>query len=187
MLMLLLTALIAHAAPKLSCNAKELQRRDCRLIQANYNLRLLDKTVAWNDGTWHTVEPMPLSGEGVSWEKINFEIMNGQPVLQMWLWDKGVGEAQVQSLHWFVADAERRKFTILAQGVVRKRRLKEPLTGAEANGAPAAAAAKKPKYLFDAWETHGLKKLKNGTLEWTLGREKKILEKANLEKAKHGI
>lgn len=196
MLALLLTALVASAAgPKLTCGSKELQRRDCRLMQGSYELRLLEKTLAWNDGNWHTVDPLPLTGEGIEWEKITFEIRDGRPLLQMWIWDKGVGEAQVQSLHWYVADAEKRKFTILSEGIVRKRRLKEHLVRAD-DPPPVPVTVKKgsgkiipvvrPKYLYDAMESHSLKSLRGGTLEWTLGREKKIIEFENQEKA-HGI
>lgn len=173
-------------AAKVACNSKELKGRDCRLSSGSYSLRLLDKTIAWNDGTWHTVDPMPLSGEGVEWEKASFSLMGGKPIVQLWIWDKGVGETQVQSLHWFVADAEKRKFTVLAQGVVRKRQLKQPLvTEEEGAGGAGAPVAKKgtfpkkppgPKYLYDAMEPHSLKVVKSG-LEWTLGRDKKLIER----------
>ena len=75
----------------------------------------------------------------------------------------------MQSLHWFVADAEKRRLTVLASGVVRKRR---------ARSAAAGAGDK----IVDAMEPHGLKVQKDGSLEWTL-REKKI----RLERTKHGI
>lgn len=153
---------IASAAPnklqgKLSCNAKELSRLDCRLTVDTYNLRLLNDTVAWNDGTWHTVDDMPLKGEGVTWEKARFEFINGWPILQLWIWDAGTGENKVQSLHWIVADAEKRHFTVIARGIVRKRHPAE-------NG----------KFLTDAMEPHNLKPLKDGSLEWTLKTDKKI-------------
>jgi hypothetical protein len=64
-----------------------------------------------------------------------------------------------------VADAEKQKFTLLAEGVVRKRRLSE-----------------EKKLIFDAMEPHALKPLKTGALEWTLRKEKKLFERV-----KHGI
>ena len=150
--------------PKLACGPKELKRLDCRLTVDTYNLRLSKDTVAWSDGTWHTVDDMPLKGEGVEWEKARFEFINHWPILQMWLWDAGVGENKVQSLHWYVADAEKRKLTIMAAGIVRKRRV--------VDGKP----------IYDAMEPHALKALKNGSLEWTLKNEKKLIERV-----KHGI
>lgn len=148
-----------------SCTSRELSRQDCRLAQDTYDLRLLKDTVAWNDGTWHTVDDLPLKGEGIQWEKATFNFINGWPILQLWIWDAGVGENKVQSLHWYVADAERRRFTILAEGIVRKRRLKS------------VPKAKPAEMIFDAMEPHALKPLKNGSLEWTLKTEKKLIER----------
>lgn len=160
----------ASSPSKLACTARELRRKDCRLYAGGYNIRLLTETVAWSDGTWHTVDPMPMSKDTVEWQKIEFTFLARHPVLQFWLWDKGVGESQIQSLHWYVADAEKRKFTVLAEGIVRKRHQEK----IELSGTP--PAENKPKYLFDKWENHGIKALKNGDLEWKLGSERKILE-----------
>ena len=156
---------VAFAVPsKLACAPKELKRQDCRLTTDTYNIRMLKDTVAWDDGTWHTVDDMPLKGEGVEWEKARFEFINHWPILQLWVWDAGVGENKVQSLHWYVADAEKRTFTVLAEGVVRRRRV--------ADG----------KTIYDAMEPHVLKPLKNGSLEWSLRNEKKLIERV-----RHGI
>ncbi len=182
--MLLFVAMQVLAAPpaarkfKTDCGARELARQDCRLMADTYNLRLLKDTVAWNDGTWRTVDDMPLRGEGVQWERASFNFINGWPILQLWIWDAGVGEAKVQSLHWYVADAAKRQFTILASGVVRKRRVK-PLPVEEpapdSGGKPKPPA--KPQLVYDAMEPHALKPLKNGGLEWTLKNEKKLIER----------
>lgn len=138
---------------KLTCTARELKAQDCHLFSGNYDLRLLKTTLAWNDGTWHTVDPLPLAGEGVEWEKAEFEFLGGRPIIQIWAWDKGVGESRVQSLHWFTADAEKRTLTLLAEGVVRKRTPREGKTP-----------------LYDQMESHGIKVVKDG-LEWRLGRK----------------
>lgn len=158
---------LCAAAPKekLTCNAKELAGQDCHLGSGNYDIRLLPKTIAWNDGTWHTVDEMPLKGEASAWEKVEFKFVSGWPILQLWLWDKGAGESAVQSLHWYTADAEHRRFTIISEGVVRKRRLEKVEEGA------------KPRYLFDPMENHSLKANKKGGLEWQLGTQKKIISK----------
>lgn len=142
---------------KTACSARELKRQDCRLTVGSYNLRLLKSTVAWDDGTWKTVDDMPLKDEEAQWEKATFNFINGWPILQLWIWDAGVGEAKVQSLHWYVADAEKRHFTILATGVVRKRRGK----------------------LMDPMEPHQLKATKDGGLEWTLKNEKKLIQRVH--------
>lgn len=170
---------------KLTCTGKELARQDCRLTSANYTVRLLPKTIVWNDGTWHTVDEMPLKGEAVAWEKIQFQFMAGWPILQLWLWDKGAGESEVESLHWYVADAEKRKFTLLAEGIVRKRRL-EP-----SEEPPTKPTKANPKYLYDTWEPHSLKTAKGGSLEWRLNAQKKTISKVLVqtpaEQVKHGI
>jgi hypothetical protein len=167
---LVLALLLTHAfaAGKSACTARELRGRDCRLAAGTYKIRLLSDTIARDDGTWHVVDPMPLKGDGVAWEKITFENQHGRPVLQMWLWDPGKGEAQVQSLHWFVADARPTALKIVADGVVRRRRMKPPPEEGDAK--------KKPEFLYDGWEKHGLKILKDGKFEWQLGQEKKILD-----------
>jgi hypothetical protein len=180
------------AANKNTCTAKELARQDCHLRAGGYELSLLEKTVAWNDGIWHTVDPLPLSGEGVEWQAMHFDFLGKHPILQLWIWDQGsgtaAGEAMVQSLHWYVADAEKRKFTVLAEGVVRKRRLKVPAV--EPKPTPPAAKGTvpkpppKPKYLYDAEEKQNLHALKDGRLEWSLGAQKKILENVG---GGHGI
>ncbi len=149
---------------KHTCGAKEIERKDCVLSAGSYKLRLLAETVALNDGTWRSVDPMPLHGEGTIWHKVRFELMNGWPVLQLWIWDKPIGEAQVQSLRWFVASAENRKLSILASGVVRKRRQKE-------------SQVDKAEFIYDGWESYGLKVLGPHRIEFTLAREKKILER----------
>jgi hypothetical protein len=150
-----------------SCPSRDLKRQDCRLQDESYNVRLLAETVAWFDGTWHTVEEMPLKGKQSSWEKARFEVHQGWPVLQLWLWDNGEGEGQVQSLHWLTVSLMDRKFTVLAQGIVRKRRPKGD------------APADKPSYLYDAWQPHSAKMLKNGTIEWELNGRKKNLKRSD--------
>ena len=191
----------ARANPeKLNCTAKEIARQDCRLMSGSYNIRLLAKTVAWNDGTWHTVDPMPLNGEAVAWERAHFQFMNGWPILQLWLWEKGTSETQVQSLRWYVADAEKRKFTILSEGVVRRRRTEGvepppeepvviPVKGAKKAPAPVKKVVvnRGPVYIYDAWEPHGLKILKNGNLEWWISAQRKTFENKNKDQVKHGI
>jgi hypothetical protein len=194
MALLFSLALLAAPKDKLACTAKELARFDCRLTSGNYNIRLLPKTIAWNDGTWNTVDPMPLKGESVMWEKIQFQFINGWPILQLWLWEKGFSETEVQSLHWYVADAERRKFTVLAEGIVRKRRMEpvDPPPEVKKGDPKAKKVAVKPppqpKYLYDGWETFNLKPLKGGSLEWRLNDQKKIISKVMVpaEEVKHG-
>ena len=150
---ILFLTMLAPAAlkPKLSCTPRELTQQDCHLTSGHYDLRLLKTTLAWNDGTWHTVDPLPLAGEGVVWEKVEFAHLGGRPILQLWIWDKGVGESKVQSLHWFTADAEKRTLTVLAEGVVRKRTPRE---------------GKPP--LYDQTVAHGIRVIQGG-LEWHLG------------------
>src|SRR5205085_1479004 len=95
---LIFQAWLAFAADKPACTAKELERLDCHLHKGRYDVRVLPQTIAWNDGTWHTVDQMPLNGEAVAWEKMNLDILSGWPVLQLWIWDKGTHETEVQSL-----------------------------------------------------------------------------------------
>ena len=134
------------------------------------HLDLLDKTIAWTDGTWRSVDPMPLSGEGIEWEKIIFTRLNAQIFLQMWIWDKGVGEMQVQSLRWFVSHLQSRKFHTLAEGVVRKRHLEQPLVAASGT-----APLPKPKYLNDTQEKHEFRPLKGNQFAWVLGTQSKTI------------
>jgi hypothetical protein len=172
----------AKASAKSICTARELIGQDCRVYSGSYQIRLLTDTIARDDGTWHTVDPMPLKGDGVTWEKVSFVIEHGQPVLQLWLWDKGIGETQVQALRWYVADARQGALKILSDGVVRRRRLKVLEENPADPNVPVANVKpeekKKLSFLYDGWEKHSVKVLKNRTLEWELGSHKKILEPA---------
>lgn len=163
-----------------TCARKDLRRRDCRLTRGAYTLRLLEKTVVWNDGKAHAVDPLPLVGAGVEWERVRFEMLGGRPILQLWFWDEGSKEtAEVQSLHWYVSEFVGEKLNVLAEGVVRKRR---QLTSI-AEAAPAAAGAKTskpiakgPKFIMDkSEERHGVRAVKGDVLEWRLGGETRRL------------
>ena len=114
-----------------------------------------------------------LKGAGIDWERVRFEIFKDWPILQLWIWDKGEGEAQVQALRWFVFDATKGDLHKLAEGVVRRRRQKP----VPPEGIPVDKAPKKPKYILDGMEKHALKARKDGKLEWSLGREHKVLER----------
>lgn len=186
-LALLFTLLFPHAlfaakktADKPTCTKREIERQDCRLKVGNYSVRLLAETIARDDGTWRTVDQMPLKGEGVSWEKVRMDIFKGWPVLQLWIWDKGEGEAQVQNLRWFVTDIRKGDLKILNEGVVRRRRQK-PI-GPE--GEPVSKEPKKPKYIVDGWEKHGLSARKDGNLDWYLRDQKKVIDKEEKKEAK---
>jgi hypothetical protein len=162
----------AKKKDKLECTAKDLKAQDCRLWTQGYTVQLLHGAVVWNDGTWHTVDPLPLKEQKVEWERVRFQFFGTHPILQFWFWGDGLGETKVQSLHWFVADAEKRKFTILSEGVVRKRRL-EPLEP-ETFDKP-RDKNQKPKFLYDPLEKHGLRSVAKNGIEWQLGDEKKLL------------
>ena len=154
----LLFAQLSFAGPNKSvCSARELKRQDCRLNVGAHTVRLLLASIAREDGVWHTVDEMPLKGE---WEKMRFEIVSGRPILQLWIWDAGSGESPVQALHWYVTEIGKEKMKILAEGVVRRRRVKDGKPGT---------------YIYDAWEKHDLKSTKAG-LEWWLGTQKKELK-----------
>ena len=138
---------------KSGCTPGELRAKDCRLRLGEYKIDLLEQTLAWNDGMWHAVNPMPVTGEGVTWENVKFERAGKRVLLQLWLWDKAVGEAQVQSLRWYVMSLGDRKLSTLADGVVRKRHAETQLSEAK--------PTKEQKFLYDAPEKHGLKSLNN--------------------------
>jgi len=159
-----LTAAATSGENSVVCRPRELARQDCRLQIAPYNIRLLAETVAWHDGTWYTVDPIPL--KNASWEKIQFSRLGGRPVLQFWLWDAGTDG--VQALHWYVADAEKRKFQVLAEGIVRRRRARHK---------PDEKPTDKITFIYDAIEKHSLKAGANGRLIWQLGSQRRELER----------
>lgn len=171
-------AALPESRDKTTCSRKDIVRQDCALQVGRDRLRLLAETLVWSNGTWHTVDQMPLKGDGTQWEKMQFQSFNGWPLLQVWIWGKGSGETQVQSLHWYVVDWIERKAHVRGEGVVRKRRMKQK-AAVDGGKGPVAPS---PEYIYDGWETHGLKLQKNGAVEFSLGREKKILERTG-----HGI
>ncbi|MGE4131940.1 MAG: hypothetical protein AB7F86_09895 [Bdellovibrionales bacterium] len=159
------------------CTKRELKAQDCRLYVGPYNLRLLNATIAWFDGTWRTVDDMPLKGEGLDWEKVRFEFLNGWPILQLYIWDQGEGEAKVQNLHWFVIDAEKQKVTLLSKGIVRQRRVKRKDFTLGEDGGEEKPAEGPPRYIYDKWEEHSLKARAKGGLDWRLKKEHKTFER----------
>lgn len=104
---------------------------------------------------------------------MRFQFFGTHPILQLWFWGDGLGETKVQSLRWYVADAEKRKLTMLNEGVVRKRRLEPPKT--EAAVKSSEKNPPKPKFLYDPWEKHGLKSVAKDGIELQLGDQKKLL------------
>lgn len=106
---------------------------------------------------------MPILAQDVEWERAELEFINDRPILQLWLWDGGVGEANVQSMNWFVYEMKDRKATLLARGVVRKRRR--------------VGEGDESRFVYDAWQKHYLKAAAEGRLEWSLGSKTLILEK----------
>lgn len=160
----------AASTDKTSCHSRELKRQDCRLSLGAFRLRLLPDTIARDDGTWHTVDPMPLRGEGVAWERTSLDPMGGKKILQLWIWDKGIGETVVQSLRWYVLDVTQGEMKILSEEVVRRRR---PKVVTAEEGKPAAEV----QYIYDAMEKHGLKALPDNSFERMIGNKKKILGK----------
>lgn len=163
----------AKPANKMTCTKRELERQDCRLQFGAHSVRLLSETIARDDGVERKVDQMPLKGEGIAWEKMRLDNFQGWPILQMWIWDKGEGEAQVQNLRWYVTDLTKGDLKILNEGVVCRRRQK-PI-GPE--GEPVAKDKPKPKYIVDAWEKHGLSLRKDGALDCHLRDEKKVFER----------
>ncbi len=142
--------------------------KDCRLRVGSIAVRLLAESVVWNDGTWHTVDPIPLKDDTSDWERVRLDMLSGQPILQLWVWSKSKGELKLQTLHWFVTTSQNRKLNILAEGVVRRRRLSES-----------------SQFLYDAWEKHSLKVVASGQLEWRLNEQVKTLpSSAATEKGK---
>ena len=163
--LLLLEASAPRAAPSsLSCPSANLRSRDCHLQLGSLEIDLLDQTIAWTDGTWHRVDPMPLVGEGVEWEKIKLENAAGTTLLQAWIWDKASGETKIQSLHWYVLQFANHDVKTLWQGVVDKR---HPETPGDDN-----PGKTKTVYLKDKTEVHGFRVVKTGRIEWWLGGER---------------
>ena len=167
-LILALFCCSAGALDRSACGARDLKRKDCRLRLGENNVRLLAATIARENGVWHVVDDLPLKGDG-SWEKATFSKINGRLLLQLWLWDVGVGETRVQALHWYVADIQSEKMKLLGEGVVRRRRVKSPSA----------------EFIYDAWEKHSLLPAKKkGELVWTLGAQTKTLPSGD---GAHGI
>lgn len=174
-----LIAALAWSAPtKLKCTHRELKAKDCHLQSPPFQVNLLEATVSWNDGTWRTVEGMPLKGEGVEWELVGFELHDGWPILQMRIWDRGVGESNVQSLHWFVLDLSDRHLKTLAEGVVRKRHTPPPAgEDAAVNADVKTKKTNLPKTLLERPEDAGMKWLGKDRFEWHVGRQRKVIER----------
>jgi hypothetical protein len=149
-LSLLLIPFLTMALPDRSrCSPRDLTRQDCRLQSGNWNFQLSNKTISWSDGVWKTVDNLPLSGDGLTWEKGQLKIINKRVFVQLWIWDAGVGEGKVQSLHWYVLEFANKKMNVIVQEVVRKRH-------------PEVVEGKPVKYIYDPMEPHQLEKVLKG-------------------------
>jgi hypothetical protein len=143
---------VARSAARTQCSQQELKRRDCSLTLAPYKVQLSHVKITWSDGTWTSIGDAPLSDEKFTWEKVNFQKMDGRFLLQFWIWDNGKGEAKVQSLHWVVLELKQKQLIAHLDQIVRKREVRgtEPVS-----------------YTYDRMIPHSIKKNKDG-LQWTV-------------------
>lgn len=137
------------------CLSADLKRQDCRLQKGKFKAQLSNKTISWATEIWQSVENLPLSGEGITWEKVILREVGNRLILQMWIWDAGLGESKVQSLHWYVFDFVEGKMQLRVDEVVRRRHSKMDDQG-------------KTTFVLDPMEKHGIKTVlsKKKKIEW---------------------
>lgn len=161
----------AASSSQLKCSAEKLEQKNCVLRAANYTIELADKKILLNDGTWRAVEEMPLyEAKSVQWDLARLRILQGRLLIELKMWDEPSGEAEIQSLHWFVLQADKgAKLERLLHQVISKRRKTSSGQG----------EAVKKVVLQDKVEPHGLKPIKDNKIHWWAGREKGELTRAS--------
>lgn len=151
---ILWAASVGMASTGSQCLQRDLERKDCLLRLKPYNVQVSRVKVTWSDGTWTSIADAPLPDEKFQWEKVRLDQVAHRWLVQFWIWDSGQGQANVQSLHWVVAELSGHSLTIRLNQIVRRRHLKQ-------------GTAK--SYTYDPWIAHSLK-AKANVIYWSFGR-----------------
>lgn len=140
------------------CNQTELSLKDCALSDGNYKIHFFGSKLILNDGTWRAIAKIPLEGKMINWKSIKVKNIKKRKLIEMYLWSDPIGEAQVQSLHWFILQLRGVQYTIIVDKVVQKKTILNK-------------EGKVTKRVSDKMVRHGLQADKNH-LYWYYKREK---------------
>lgn len=151
-------------AEKGQCTKRELSLQDCELRIGKTKLNLFQGRWRFDDGLWLSVNDMPVAGELVQWDKISFEQHNNRRILQMWVWSKPTGEAEVQNLNWFVMELGEFESPKRVHEVVQRRRL-----GARVTDSTRKPATQQAIYIYDPRDKTALQTTKT-QIKWSAGR-----------------
>lgn len=137
------------------CKARELARKDCRLMLTPYDVQISKVKITWNDSKWTAIADAPMPTDDAQWEKVALTPMKKRWLIQFWIWDGGKGAPKVQSLHWIVGEIVKQTFVVRADQILRKREVR-PTTPV--------------RYMYDKMISHKLKAT-GDTIQWTAGRQ----------------
>lgn len=151
-------------ADKNKCNKRELSLRDCELVVGKTKLNLLKERWRFEDGLWLAVNDLPVKGDTIQWDQIRLDQYAERRILQLWLWSRSEGEAEVQTLNWYVIELGEQESPVRVHEVVQRRRL-----GARVTDSTRIPATKAAIYIYDPRDKTNLKPAKE-KLMWSAGR-----------------
>ena len=142
------------------CTKKELELKSCQLRLKEYHLSFSPDKITVSNGIWKEVHPLPLSGEKVTWERVQLCRLKGRYLVELEIWATPKGEAEVQDLNWAVYELKEVRWQQQVMEVIQKRRLQldEPKNN------------KKPQFHFDPKEKYGLKAEGGEKISWFAGK-----------------
>ncbi len=153
------------AKEKLSCSARELQRRDCAMESGKLKVDLFHGKWRFADSVTMAVHDLPTGETDVEWKSVYLHVKNGHRLIEYTAWSPPAGEGEVQTLTWYVIEVLEREPKVHVAEVVQRRHLTPSREPASAKNPP------KLKYDVDPLEKHGLKFNKD-TIEWHARRLK---------------
>lgn len=151
-------------AEKGKCTKRELSLKDCELRVGKTKLNLFQGKWRFEDGLWLAVNDLPVNGETVQWDKVTLNQYDDRRILQLWLWSRSEGEAEVQALNWYVIEIGQYESPARVHEVVQRRRL-----GARVTDSTRTPATKQSIYIYDPRDKTDLNNAKK-QLKWSAGR-----------------
>ena len=146
-----------EAHPKISCNSHQLESFDCHLKLDNYHFHFRKNKIHLNNEIWKKLFDFPITGEDVTWKKIELKKLGTRYFIEFLAWGPSSGEGAIQSLRWVVQEAREEQLHGRIDRVVQKRTIN--------------LKAETPSYHYDDKEKFNLGVNKMGQILWYTANE----------------
>ena len=146
----------AYGSNRKQCSSRELTEKSCLLKAWDYTIKLTKEKIILNNKVWRSLEKIPFTGDRTTWDSVLVTSLGSRRFLSIKVWDKPVGEADIQSLYWVLYELENGKVLLKVQQELQKRRW---------------SGEGRSKLRDRRWRT-ALKKGRNGQVLWIVGNQK---------------